>query len=112
AYGAEGAKVVVTYRSDESGGNRTADDITAAGGEAICLYLDVTDEGSVSVVFDEIIKQYGRVDVLVNNAGVNGSDVPVAAMETAIFDTCLKTNLYGPFYCCREYLRKQGERPQ
>lgn len=112
AYGAEGAKVVVTYRSDESGGKRTAEDIRAAGGEAIWLYLDVTDEASVSGVFDKITKQYGGVDLLVNNAGVNGSDVPVAAMETAVFDTCLKTNLYGPFFCCREYLRKRVERPE
>lgn len=107
AFGAEGAKVVVTYRSDEEGGKRTAEDIKAAGGEAACLHVDVTDEGSVSVVFDAIIEQYGRVDVLVNNAGVNGSNIPVAAMDTAVFDTCLKTNLYGPFYCCREYLRKR-----
>src|SRR5690606_9536551 len=112
AYGAEGAKVVMTYRSDESGGKRTEEDIKAAGGEAICLYLDVIDEASVSIVFDKIVKQYGRGDVLVNNAGVNGSDVPVAAMETAVFDTCLKTNLYGPFFCCREYLRKRGERSE
>lgn len=112
AFGAEGAKVAVTYRSDEEGGKRTVEDIRAAGGEAICLYLDVTDETSVSVVFNQIIKQYGRVDLLVNNAGVNGSDVPVATMETTVFDTCLKTNLYGPFFCCREYLRKRGDTRQ
>src|SRR5690606_33494175 len=96
AYGAEGAKVVVTYRSDESGGKRTAEDIKAAGGEATCLYLDVTDEASVSVVFDKMVKQYGRVDVLVNNAGVNGSDEPVEALETSVFDTCYKIIQYGP----------------
>lgn len=108
AYGAEGAKVVVTYRSDEKGGEQTAEDIKAAGGEAIFLYLDVTDEASVATVFDEIIERYGKVDILVNNAGINGSDVPVANMETDTFDLCLKTNLYGPFFCCREYLRKRG----
>src|SRR5690606_20969544 len=74
----------------------------------IFLYLDVTDEASVATVFDEIIERYGKVDILVNNAGINGSDVPVANMETDTFDLCLKTNLYGPFFCCREYLRKRG----
>src|SRR5690606_39637944 len=44
AYAGEGAKVVVTYRSDEDGGRRTTEDIRAQGGEAICLQLDVTDE--------------------------------------------------------------------
>ncbi|RQP16970.1 glucose 1-dehydrogenase [Parapedobacter defluvii] len=107
AYGAEGAKVGVTYRSDEEGGKRTAEDIQAQGSEAICLHLDVSDETSVTAAFDEIIRQYGKIDILVNNAGVNGSDVPVAEMNTDTFDKCLKTNLYGPFFCCREYLRKR-----
>lgn len=107
AYAAEGAKVVVTYRSDEEGGRRTADDIKADGGDAIYLRLDVSDEASVANVFDETIRRYGRIDILVNNAGVNGSDVPVANMETDTFDRCLKTNLYGPFFCCREYLRNR-----
>lgn len=107
AYGAEGAKVVVTYRSDEEGGTRTAEEIKAGGSEAMCLYLDVSDESRVAAAFDEIIHHYGQIDILVNNAGVNGSDVPVAEMNTDTFDRCLKTNLYGPFFCCREYLRRR-----
>ena len=76
AYGAEGAKVVVTYRSDEEGGKRTAADIQANGSEAIYLYLDVMDENRVAAAFEEIIRHYGQVDILVNNAGVNGSNIP------------------------------------
>lgn len=109
AYGAEGAKVVVTYHSDEAGGRSTAKHIKDNGGKAIYLHLDVSDETSVAVVFDEIIQQYGRIDILVNNAGVNGSGVPVAGMDTETFDKCIKTNLYGPFFCCREYLRRRGD---
>ncbi|MGK6352626.1 SDR family NAD(P)-dependent oxidoreductase [Parapedobacter sp. DT-150] len=109
AFGAEGAKVVVTYRTDEAGGKQTAEDIRAMGGNAICLHLDVSDEMAVAEVFDQIIHQYGQVDILVNNAGVNGSDVPVADMSTATFDKCIKTNLYGPFFCCREYLRRRRD---
>jgi Dehydrogenases with different specificities (related to short-chain alcohol dehydrogenases) len=105
AYAAEGAKVVVTYRSDEAGGKRTAEEIREAGGEALCLRLDVIDETQVTAVFNTIIDEFERVDILVNNAGVNGRNVPVAEMDSKQFDTCLKTNLYGPFYCCREYLR-------
>jgi len=107
AYGAEGAKVVVTYHSDEEGGKRTAEDIHAKGSEAIYLYLDVSDETRVAAAFEEIIQRYGQIDILVNNAGTNGSDVPVAEMKTDTFDQCLKTNLYGPFFCCREYLRRR-----
>ncbi|MFC3200008.1 SDR family NAD(P)-dependent oxidoreductase [Parapedobacter deserti] len=107
AYAAEGAKVVVTYRSDEEGAKQTVADIKANGGQAIYLHLDVIDEASVTHVFAEAIRQYGQIDILVNNAGVNGNDVPVAEMDTDMFDRCIKTNLYGPFFCCREYLRKR-----
>src|SRR5690606_37529194 len=107
AYGAEGAKVVVTYRSDKEGGKRTAEDIKANGSDAICLHLDISDEIIVATAFEEVIQRYGQIDILVNNAGVNGSDVPVAEMNTNTFDKCLKTNLYGPFFCCREYLRRR-----
>jgi len=110
AYAAEGAKVVVTYHSDVEGGERTVGDIKASGGEAICLHLDVSDEASVTDVFDDTIQQYGRIDILVNNAGINGSDVPIADMATDTFDRCMKTNLYGPFFCCREYLRNWKQR--
>jgi Dehydrogenases with different specificities (related to short-chain alcohol dehydrogenases) len=109
AYGAEGAKVVVTYRSDEEGGTRTAEEIKARGSDVICLYLDVSDETVVASVFEEIIHRYGRIDILVNNAGVNGSNIRVAEMDSETFDRCLKTNLYGPFFCCREYLRRQAD---
>ncbi|SFC36011.1 glucose 1-dehydrogenase [Parapedobacter composti] len=109
AYAGEGAKVVVTYRSDEDGGRRTTEDIRAQGGEAICLQLDVTDEAQVIRAFDRIIEAYGRVDILVNNAGVNGSNIPVADLDTETFDRCIKTNLYGPFFCCREYLRRRSD---
>ncbi|PPL01877.1 SDR family NAD(P)-dependent oxidoreductase [Parapedobacter indicus] len=110
AYGAEGAKVVVTYHSDEEGGKRTAADIQAKGSEALCLYLDVSDENRVATAFEEIIRRYGQIDILVNNAGVNGSNMPVAEMDTDTFDRCLKTNLYGPFFCCREYLRRRADK--
>lgn len=107
AYAAEGAKVVVTYHSDESGGRQTVEEIGNNGGDAICLHLDVSEESGVADVFDEIIQTYGRVDILINNAGVDGSNVSVSEMETSTFDTCIKTNLYGPFFCCREYLQRK-----
>ena len=107
AYATEGAKVVVTYHTDEAGGRHTVEQISDSGGDAICLRLDVTDEKVVSSVFDQIIQTYGRLDILVNNAGTNGSGVQVAEMPTTTFDTCLKANLYGPFFCCREYLQRR-----
>lgn len=105
AYAKEGATVIITYHSDEKGGRQAVQDIKKAGGDALCLKLDVSDEQSVAAAFEKIITTYGRLDILVNNAGVNGSNIPVEEMSTDVFDTCIKTNLYGPFYCSREYLK-------
>ncbi len=105
AYAKEGATVIITYHSDEEGGRQAVQDIKKAGGDAICLKLDVSNEQSVAAIFEKIIATYGRLDILVNNAGVNGSNIQVEEMSTEVFDTCIKTNLYGPFYCSREYLK-------
>jgi len=67
----------------------------------------VGNETDVQRIFREVRQQLGPVDILVNNAGVNGSNIPVAQMDTAVFDKCVRTNLYGPFFCCREYLRQE-----
>lgn len=105
ALGEEGATVIITYHSDKESAGEAAEYMKAQGIESSTYRLDVGDEKSVRDVFAKVHKKYGKIDVLVNNAGVNGSDVPVADMETDTFDLCIKTNLYGPFFCCREYLK-------
>lgn len=104
AFGEEGATVIVTYHSDEESAKDTADYLASHDVESITLNLDVSDEESVRSVFGQVVDRYGKIDILVNNAGINGSDIPVADMDTDTFDRCIKTNLYGPFFCCREYL--------
>jgi len=69
----EGAKVAVTDILDEKG-RRTADRITAAGGSASYWHLDVTDEDQVQTVFSQVADTFGKIDVLVNNAGI--ADLP------------------------------------
>jgi glucose 1-dehydrogenase len=112
AFAAEGCKVIITYHSDEKSAKKVTDMIAQKGGSAICQQLNVTDEASVNDLFKKATEHYNQIDILVNNAGVNGNNIPVEAMDTKAFDTCIKTNLYGPFFCCREYLQyrkdKQG----
>ena len=105
AFGEQGATVVVTYNSDEEGANEAAVKMREKGTECEVFQLDVTDEQSISNVFDEVQETFGSIDILVNNAGVNGSDIFVSDMDTKTFDTCIKTNLYGPFFCCRKFLQ-------
>jgi glucose 1-dehydrogenase len=101
----QGAKVIVTYHSDDTGAEEVRREAAATGSEAILVKLDVSDEKSVAGAFDEIFSKFGSMDILVNNAGVNGSNIPVAEMPTEVFDKTIKTNLYGTFFCSRRFVQ-------
>jgi glucose 1-dehydrogenase len=106
----EGADVVVNYLEDADGAEATRQAVEAEGRRAIVERADVSDEAQVDRLFDAAIEAFGRVDVLMNNAGVDASGDEVADLSTETFDKALRTNLYGPFFCCRRYvrLRKAG----
>jgi len=67
--------------------------------------LDVTDFDAVGIVVEEVIKQYGRIDVLINNAGWNKLE-PVAEMSPETWSRCLDVDLNGTFNCMRHVLPK------
>ena len=77
----------------------------AAGKRAVLRQLDVRDEASVAAFFDAIVSELGVPDILVNDAGVGSSGTTVAEMTTEEFDRVIKTDLYGPFFCSREFIR-------
>src|ERR1700726_5222404 len=70
ALGAAGARVAVNYSSDREGAERVAQAITENGGEAIAVGADVSKAAEVARLFKEVDSAFGRLDVLVNNAGV------------------------------------------
>jgi len=67
----EGAKVVVTTRKKVVEGRKLAEDIKNEGGEAIFMKLDVTKESEWREVIGEVIRKYGKLNILVNNAGIS-----------------------------------------
>lgn len=106
-----GANVVICYHSDETGAREAASKVEAAGQKAIIVKVDVGAETEVDNLFDIAISTFGKIHVLVNNAGVNTSHILVADMPTKTFDRTIKTNLYGPFFCSRKFaghLREQN----
>ena len=70
ALAAEGASVVVNYSSSKSGADQVVTEIARAGGKAIAVQADVSKQADVVRLFAETRKAFGRIDVLVNNAGV------------------------------------------
>lgn len=101
----EGAKVVVTYHSGEDRAKAVIDEIGQEGGIAKAYRVDVADENEVKGLFATVDRDFGDVNILVNNAGINGSNTPVEDMTTEQWDRVIKTDLYGPFFCCREFLQ-------
>lgn len=94
----EGAKVVIADQLDAEG-RKTADDINAAnapGGEALFLHLDVTDEANWTRVVDETVRRFGRLDIVVNNAGISGSAV-TDMLDTDAWDKLMAVNSRGVF---------------
>lgn len=100
-----GADVVVHYYSDQAGADATAASVRAAGQRAIVVQADVGDEGEVERVFEEIDATFGRIDIMVNNAGHGGGGY-VHELDPATWDRVLRTNLYGPFLCSRQAGRR------
>lgn len=101
----EGARLAVTYHSGEERAKAVIAEIEKNGGTAKAYHIDVADEAQVKTLFEQVDRDFGDVDILVNNAGVNGSNTPVEDMTTEQWDSVIKIDLYGPFFCCREFLQ-------
>ncbi len=104
-FGKEGANVIVTYNSGKDRGEAVAQKINALGVNAKAYQLNAADEENVKQVFAEINKEFGDLTILVNNAGINGDGTYIEDMSTDKWDKVIKTNLYGPFFCTREFLQ-------
>ena len=104
AFAERGAQVVVNYGHDEEAARRVDSEVQQIGGRAQILKADITGKGDVDRMFKEVLDRFGRLDVLVNNAGVI-RDTHLMLMSDQDWDTVIETNLKGTFYCCRAALR-------
>ena len=109
----DGMIVIVNgQRSDAA--EKAAEALVAAGEEAIALPADVSSEKAVLGLFDEIRSRYGRLDVLVNNAGValrvDGRKAPVESTPTDMWERTLAVNLTGAFFTSRAAIPLMKER--
>jgi NAD(P)-dependent dehydrogenase (short-subunit alcohol dehydrogenase family) len=98
-FAAEGAAVAVADLNADAAKN-TAAQISAAGGRALAVAADVSDRAQVSGCFAQILTEYGRIDVLYNNAGVNSSGSVLDATEDD-WDRSFAVNAKGTFLCAQ-----------
>jgi len=104
-FAAEGARVVLAARRSDKG-EAIVSEIRAAGGQALFSRMDQSVEDDVRASIELAARTFGRLDVLVNNAGPvdlikSGADRRAHEMATTAFDQIMKVTLYGPFWCCK-----------
>jgi NAD(P)-dependent dehydrogenase (short-subunit alcohol dehydrogenase family) len=103
AFAREGADVLLSYmEQEEDDAKRTADLVRGAGRTAVLVPGDIQDEAQCRRVIDRAVAEFGRIDVLVNNAAYQMSqDGGLLDITTEQFDRVLKTNLYSLFWLCK-----------
>lgn len=107
----EGAEVVVVDYNEDTA-RETVDLIKKDGGEAIFIKADVSKSGEVQNMIKETVKKYGKIDVLYNNAGIEGEQAPTAECSEENFDRVIAVNLKGEFlgmkYGIQQMLKQGG----
>ncbi|RJP77515.1 MAG: glucose 1-dehydrogenase [Candidatus Zixiibacteriota bacterium] len=106
----KGAKVAVTDMA-EAEGREVADAINRDGGNARFWRLNVTDEEEIERVFREVYDHFGRLDVLVNNAGIGGTNKPTHEITSEEWDLVMNVNVKGVFFCIKHaipYMQRGG----
>ncbi|ASU41068.1 3-ketoacyl-ACP reductase [Herbaspirillum sp. meg3] len=100
--GKEGYAVIVNYAGNAAEAQNVVDAITTASGKAIAVQADVAESAAVNAMFDQAIAAFGRVDVLVNNAGIMPPNLPMLAdTDDTTFDRLIAVNLKGSFNTMR-----------
>ncbi|NUQ21930.1 MAG: SDR family NAD(P)-dependent oxidoreductase, partial [Gemmatimonadaceae bacterium] len=100
AFAGDGAAVVVNYHADSAEADRVVHDIVTAGGRAAAVRGDVSREQEVEALFATAVRQFGTVDILVSNAGLQ-QDAALTDMTLAQWQKVIDVNLTGGFLCAR-----------
>ncbi len=109
ALAAEGADVAVNYAGSEAAAKEVAAEIEAMGRKAFVIQADIASTEASTAMVDAVVKEFGRIDVLVNNAGIT-RDGLLMRMKEEDWDAVITTNLKGVFNCTKaaiKYMMKQ-----
>ncbi|MGN2623935.1 SDR family oxidoreductase [Stutzerimonas balearica] len=103
-----GYAVCLNYRQRADAAEQLAQRIRQAGGRAITLAADVADEEQVAALFAAIDREFGRLDVLVNNAGMLERQMRLEEMDAGRLQRVFATNVLGSFLCAREAIKRMS----
>src|SRR5690606_33394712 len=104
----QGYDLLLSYRQQATAAEALVTELRAAGARAHAVQADVDSEADVLRLFAELDARYGRLDVLVNNAGMLERQMRLEQMDVARWQRVLNTNLIGTFLCCREAIGRMS----
>ena len=105
----QGAHIAVTYRNSRDLAEGVAEQIRAMGREALCMQVDISNMPDVERLVQSVVERWGRIDVLVNNAGIL-RDRTLRRMTPQEWSDVLSVNLTGVFNCCHAVVGHMVER--
>src|SRR2546421_3733558 len=103
-FAAAGARVAITYKSRKPEADHFVEEVSKAGGKALAIQADFAQAAAPTLAVEAVVKEFGRLDVLVNNAGLT-RDTLVMRMSEADWDVVLETNLKAAFLASKAALR-------
>jgi glucose 1-dehydrogenase len=103
---AAGARVAVNYVADPAAAEAVVDEIRKAGAEALAVQADVSDAAQVAAMFAAVDRAWGSIDLLVNNAGIDGRRARSWESDPQAWRKVIDVNLAGAYLCAREALRR------
>lgn len=104
AFAKEGADIVFSYRANEKAAAETVKEIEALGVKAMAVKADSGNVSDVINMRDIVEREFGKINILVNNAGTIGLEVPVVNMEVEEWDRVVNTDLRGVFLSCKYFI--------
>lgn len=105
-----GFAVALNYRREQEAAQALVAQITRAGGNARAFAADVANEEDVLRLFREVDEHFGRLDALVNNAGILERQMQLEDMDVARLQRVFAVNVTGTFLCCREAIRRMAHK--
>jgi len=107
---ASGYRVAVNYVANPAAAEAVVREIESNGGEALAIQADVAHESDILAMFEAVDKRFGRLDALVNNAGIVDRKARVDEMDLARFERMMRINVIGTMLCAREAVKRMSLR--
>lgn len=105
-----GYRVAFSYRRDEVSAQRVLEEIQRQHGDAIAIRADLAAPDQIVAMFNEVMNTFGRLDVLINNAGIVDTAMPLREMSAERIQHMMQINVVGVMLCCREAIKHMSIR--